>query len=114
MDEVIYLENNVISFPRGDTFSFVIEITTEDGLPYELKENDKLVFSVKKTSKQKEFLIKKEIDSSLTVTLNHEDTSNLPFGTYVYDVQLTSDVYGTKTLIEPTNFILRDEVNWDE
>ena len=114
MSDVVYLENNVISFPRGDTFSFVVELLTNDGLPYELKENDKLVFTVKKTSRQSNILIQKVINSSMEVTIEHEDTANLQYGRYVYDVQLTNELYGTKTIIEPTDFILKEEVNWDE
>ena len=113
MSDVVYLENNVISFPRGDTFSFTVELLTNDGLPYELKENDRLVFTVKKTFMQSNILIQKVINSSMEVTIEHEDTADLPYGKYVYDVQLTNEL-GTKTVIEPTSFILKEEVNWDE
>lgn len=113
MSDVVYLENNIISFVRGDTFSFSVELLTNDGLPYELKENDKLVFTVKKTPNTSKVLIQKQIDSSMEVQIEHEDTADLPYGKYVYDVQLTNEL-GTKTVIEPTSFILREEVNWDE
>lgn len=113
MSDVVYLENNIISFVRGDTFSFLIELLTTDDLPYELKENDKLVFTVKKTSRQSNVLIQKVINSSMEVTIEHDDTADLPYGKYVYDVQLTNEL-GTKTVIEPTSFILKEEVNWGE
>ena len=113
MSDVVYLENNIISFVRGDTFSFSVELLTTDDVPYELKENDKLVFTVKKTPNTSKVLIQKQIGSSMDVRIDHEDTADLPYGNYVYDVQLTNEL-GTKTVIEPTSFILKEEVNWDE
>lgn len=113
MDDVVYLENNIISFVRGDTYRFSVELLTDDDAPYILKENDKLVFTVKKTPYTSKVLIQKQINSSMEVLINHEDTADLPYGKYVYDVQLTNEI-GVTTVIEPTSFILKEEVNWDE
>lgn len=114
MEELVYLEDNIIKFHRGDTYSFSIDLLIDEGIPYELKDTDKLVFTVKKTVNTSKVLIQKTITSDLSVIIEHADTADLAYGNYVYDVQLTQAGGIVQTVIGPCSFILEDEVNWDE
>ena len=104
---------NDIRFIRGDTQILTVSINDAQGLPYELKPSDKLVLTVKKSVYNKEVLLQKTIDTSMIVRFDHEDTANLNFGEYVYDVQLTQGDIVT-TVIPPTPFIIDAEVNYDK
>ena len=101
--------DGTITMIRGDTAEFDIQLTDSDGEPYELLENDSLIFTVKKNTKSDETLIQKTGDH---VVIDPEDTSDLKYGTYVYDVQFTSSSGKVDTVIPPSKFILKDEVTW--
>lgn len=103
---------NEIRMTRGDTESFTISITGQDNLEYELKDGDKLVFTVKQSVYDEKVIIQKQIiDKSFII--DHEDTTNLLYGTYYYDVQLTFANGSVCTVIKPSKFIVCEEVNFD-
>lgn len=104
---------NDIRFIRGDTQVFSLNITDGDGLPYELQPTDKLVFTVKKSIYNDDIVLQKIIDKSMILNIAHDDTATLPFGEYVYDVQLTQGSIVT-TVIPPSPFVLEGEVNYDK
>ena len=82
--------NNKITLTRGDTMTFNIDLKVEqDGalVDYDLEEGDELIFKVKKNVNDKVTLIEKE---GPTITIVSEDTEDLSFGDYVYDVKFTS------------------------
>lgn len=114
MADLNYLKENAISFIRGDTFAFAVELLIDDDIPYELKDTDKLVFTVKKSTNSEKVLIQKNILSDLNCVILHSDTANLDFGKYVYDIQLTQAGGVVQTPIGPAVFELKEEVNWDE
>lgn len=103
------IENNVIQIIRGDTGRFNIEVLDAAGAPYPLSAKDRLVFTVKKNIKSQEILIQKE---GTPITLEPEDTSNLDFGKYIYDVQLTLEDGTVDTIIAPSTFNILSEVTW--
>lgn len=105
-------DDGTIEMIRGDTAEFDITITTEvDGqvIPYELQEGDILTFTVKKSTKVADVLIQKFGDH---ITIEPEDTEELKYGGYKYDVQLTFANGKVDTIIPPNNFILNEEVTW--
>lgn len=102
-----------ISLTRGDTFKAQISITNPDGTPYILQEGDSVRFAMKKsyTDPDTEVLIVKEIPTeTLVLTLLPEDTKDLNFGTYVYDIQLTTASGEIDTFITKANLTLTEEV----
>lgn len=112
------IDGNTIKLTRGDSATFNIEITTEDGKAYELSGKDKIEFTLKNSVIEDRIIIQKQ---GPTVNITHEDTKNLPFGSYVYDVQITFENGNRDTIIAPEqnmdgtvipNFILTKEVNW--
>lgn len=103
---------NEIKLTRGDTESFSLSITDANGLEYEMQEGDKLVFTVKKSVYEEKPIIQKDVVDK-TFTIEHEDTKNLAYGTYCYDIQLTFANGSVSTIIKPTKFIVDEEVNFD-
>lgn len=109
---MLYIEsNNVIRLTRGDTAKLTVPIENDlDNSSYVMDELDTLTFTIKKSVKDNGNLVQKVVTGSNNFHIKPEDTNSLPFGKYVYDVQLTTaggDVY---TVIEPTSFEILSEV----
>lgn len=98
-----------ITITRGDTASFSISITDASGAAYEPQEGDTVTFTVKKSTKTDDILIQK---TGTAVQLEHEDTADLKYGTYVYDVQLTYASGAIDTFIGPADFVVTEEVTF--
>lgn len=103
---------NDIKMIRGDTARFEIEILNQNEEPYSLQEGDKLVFTVKKNVSTRCVALQKQITGE-TFTITHDDTKNMAYGEYVYDVQLTQANGDVTTVIPPSSFYLDKEVNFD-
>lgn len=100
-----------ITMTRGDTFAADIMIYQPNGKPYELQEGDMILFTMKKSAKDLEPLVQKEVPiSTMKLVLESEDTKNLEFGAYVYDVQLTKATGEVNTFITKSNLTLTEEV----
>ena len=109
---MLYIEsNNVIKLTRGDTAKLTVPIENDlDNTSYVMDEQDVLTFTIKKSVKDNDNLVQKVVTGSNNFHIKPEDTDSLPFGKYVYDVQLTTaggDIY---TVIEPTSFEILSEV----
>ena len=101
-----------ISITRGDTPSFSIEILDTAGRPYELQEGDTLTFSVKRSTKVTDpILLQKTMDASTgpRFHLTQMDTS-LAYGSYVYDVELSTADGDVCTVIKPDSLTVTAEV----
>jgi len=105
------VENDNVYITRGD--SAVLNLSIEG---YTAQEGDTLTFSVKKNCNDAQPVIQKSIDTTeMTITIDHEDTANLEFGDYFYDVQLRRDNGETvtyDTVIIPHQFAVGAEVTW--
>lgn len=105
------MKDGTIQLTRGDTARLTVSITNEiDNEEYVMKEDDTLVFSVKKTVNDAETLLKKVLKGGKTFHIEPKDTAKMKFGHYKYDVQLTTaggDVY---TVIAPATFEIMAEV----
>lgn len=100
-----------IHVTRGDSAFFVIEIFMQDGQKYKRVEGDSLVFTVKKSYNAVHEYIEKPI-SGLELSLLPEDTRDLDYGNYWYDIQLTTPENDVYTVVGPSRFILREEVTF--
>lgn len=85
------VSDNKIIMTRGDTAKILVSIKHKDTQePYIPKEGDTVRFSMKKYISDKEPTLIKDIPiSSLYLILNPEDTKDLDYGIYHFDVQLT-------------------------
>ena len=107
------IKKTTITLTRGDTLKAQISITDSEGNPYVLQEGDVVRFAMKKnyTDPDEEVLILKDIPSdTLILTLEPEDTKDLDFGSYVYDIQITMANGVVDTFITKASFIISEEV----
>ena len=89
----------MITIRRGTTNEFVVALTDESGNAYSLGEKDALIFGVKKKVKQDDYILSKtvgtdaydELKGGYVVSLVPDDTQELAFGDYVYDVGLQKE-----------------------
>lgn len=106
-------EDGTIYLTRGDTayLSVGIEYDTPEGTEYELEETDIVEFSIKRSTKREDpYLVHKQNTGSSLFKIVPEDTSELKYGTYKYDVQLTKANGDVFTVVEPTDFNVTSEV----
>jgi hypothetical protein len=102
---------NKIFLTRGDSAIFTLSITDNDGNEYTPQDGDEITFTVKANTETRDILIQKDASSG-KIEIQPEDTENLEYGNYVYDVQLkTADGY-VDTIITPHEFKLEEEVTF--
>lgn len=114
------INDNAITITRGDSGIAEITLTTSDGEQYVPQEGDSIRFAVKSnkfTPKMTEFvdaepLIEKSIPiTDLNLRIHPNDTKDLPFGSYLYDLEITfSDGY-VDTFINCAPFRITPEVD---
>lgn len=104
---------------RGDTQPLKFQIKDNEGNILQMSAEDELIFTVKKNYNTKQTILQKKLSTNditykngwYLFTLKHEDTANLKYGTYVYDIQLMSEgivatlVLGTITLTQEVTHI---------
>lgn len=103
-------ENNKITIPRGDTASLSVELTTDKGELYEVKDDDTLTLRVKKNLADSEPCIHKEITGNADFQIEPTDTEGLPFGTYIYSVRLITAEGRKYTVIDKSSFVVGEVV----
>jgi predicted nucleotidyltransferase len=92
-------------FPRGNTFEFVFELEDEQGLP--IKNVTEIYFTIKNNYKEEEFVLQKKLttgeiifkDGTVTISITQDDTSNLEFRKYDYDVAVKIEDFFRTILI---------------
>lgn len=107
-----------IEMIRGDTFNLEIRLINQSTGESYLEPGDTVYFTVKKSINTEDVLIQKILtifpDDRIVVHLTPEDTKNLKYGNYIYDMQLTkvnnSEVF---TFIKPSDFSIEGEVTYD-
>ena len=110
----IIKEDNSIEMVRGDSadFDIYLPIRDEQGEiigEYELQPGDVLLFTVKKNTNTDDIIFQK---SGQHVEILPEDTETLPYGKYVYDVELTYASGFRDTVIRPKKLTLTDEATF--
>lgn len=115
------IEDTKVFLTRGDTFQATITIYKDDteSEVYTPEEGDVIRFALKRSkmnSGNREFvdktpLILKEIPiDTLILEIEPEDTKNLDFGTYTYDIELTTTDGIVSTFIADATLVLTPEV----
>lgn len=92
-------------FPRGDTCPISFDITDSEGNSLDLSSSE-IYFTLKKNYNTTNYILqKKKSTSGITIdgkqgslVLTHNDTAELSYGNYVYDIQIKSGDY-VKTLV---------------
>lgn len=104
---------------RGDSQVITIIHYDEDHNPVEfISGQDTVYFTVKTSAQtvQKAFqktIINFTLEGEAVVQIDPEDTKDLRFGQYVYDVQWTQSNGTIITLVKPSKFIIEHEVTYE-
>ena len=102
-------DDNNIHLTRGNTAIIDISITDDQGEEYNLHSGDVLEFSLKRSSDFNNVLLNKRVtEKQFTFVTN--DTINLSFGTYKYDITLFGGNGGVDTFISG-DFNIESEVH---
>ena len=105
------VKKNTIYLTRGDTFKAHLSISNPDGPEYIPVEGDTIRFALKENIEDQECLILKDIPiDTMLLILNPEDTKELEFGSYIYDIQLTKANGDVDTFITASKLKLTAEV----
>lgn len=104
------ISNDKITITRGDTGKFTVKVYNTLREEFELEYGDEVLFTVKTSTKVVPHLIQKV---GPEIVINPEDTKNLEYKTYVYDIQLTLSNGEVHTIISPSDFTVLPEVTFD-
>lgn len=106
-----------LSMVRGDTENIFIAFTNETGTPIPFVTGDTIYFTVKKSVDTTEKVMQKIItefqDGKAVVGISHNDTKDLDYGCYYYDIQYTMLDGTVKTIIPPSKFQLKGEITFE-
>ena len=106
------VEGTLITLTRGDTFNATITIYDSQGNVYTPAAGDVVRFALKRTAEDRTPLILKTIDhETMLLTIEPNDTKNLAFGSYIYDVEITLADGTVDTFIANAKLILTVEVH---
>ena len=104
-------EGNTIHLTRGDSAVLLLKIRKDDESEYELQAGDSVLFTVKNSVYDTAVIIQKKLTNG-AIKLNPDDTKNLQYGAYYYDVELTQSDGFVATVIGPQKLIIEPEVTY--
>ena len=108
---MVSVNGTTIEMTRGDSLTVQIGINNADGTPYVPSQGDVVRFALKKDYSDKSPLIIKTVDvGDLLLKLLPSDTKQLPYGDYVYDVELTQEDGTVDTFVAKARLKLSEEV----
>ena len=111
---MLYVEaDGTIRLTRGDTARLSLDIRkcrTEE--EYVLAPGDILRFTIKRSVEDSNTILQKVLKETTTLHLLPEDTADLPYGKYKYDIELTTETGDVYTIVEPSTFELMKEVTF--
>lgn len=106
------VSGTTITLTRGDSFIADVSITDKDNKPYIPQTGDSIRFAMKASYKDAEPLLIKSIPvNTMKLIINPDDTKNLDFGKYVYDIELTKSTGEVDTFITKALFKITEEVH---
>lgn len=106
--------NNKITLTRGDTAILKITLTDKEGEVFTPDINDEIRFAMKKDYSDESVLVRSVAvidDGDITITIQPEDTKSLDYGSYKYDIQLTTSDGIVDTFIDRATIELTEEVD---
>jgi hypothetical protein len=113
------IEGQDIYVTRGDSqFITIIHYDEDNNQLNFISGQDIIYFTVKTSAQTVQKTIQKTItnftlDGEAVVEINPEDTKDLRFGQYVYDVQWTQSDGTIITIVKPSKFIVEYEVTYE-
>ena len=108
---MLVVSANKIQLTRGDTMILEVTLRDEKGDVYTPLETDKIYFRLKRNATAKDTLIVKEIPYDTRILqLNENDTKDLKFGVYYYEIELVTNANYHFTAIANTEFEITEEL----
>ena len=108
---MVSVNGTTIEMTRGDSLTVQIGINNADGTPYVPSQGDSIRFALKKDYSDRNPVILKTVDvEDLLLKLLPSDTKRLPYGDYVYDVELTQEDGTVDTFIARAHLRITEEV----
>ena len=104
-------ENNNIYLTRADSCVLDLSVVDDEGNEYDYS-NDLVQLTIKGSTLTDSVIIQKAITGDHFI-IDPNDTKNLDYGVYRYDVQIINNSNAVYTVIGPANFVLCDEVNFN-
>lgn len=112
-----------IFMTRGDSERFEVSLYDKElDIQRDFVPGDKVFFTVKTSTQTRDFRIQKIIETfdygdpedvgKAIFYLDPQDTKDLKYHTYVYDVQMIREGNVT-TIIKPSKFVIEEEVTYD-
>lgn len=108
---MLKIKRNSVYLTRGDSLSLHVDLVDDEGNPYVPEAGDRAFFRMKKSPSSSELLIEKEFPvDEMVIDLDPEDTEDLAFGQYVYEVEMVIGGDLHFTVIENQPFELGKEL----
>lgn len=106
------VNGTTITLTRGDTFRAIITIYDAQGNVYTPESEDVVRFALKRTVEDRTPLILKTIDNeTMLLEIEPNDTKQLSFGSYIYDIEITLEDGTVDTFIANAKLNLTVEVH---
>jgi hypothetical protein len=111
---------NELTMVRGDTLIIAVNVFDENGAAYNPAVDDEIIFTVREWSDEGEIALQYDQDDTNVsivtggweITIDPEDTADLEYIGYVYDIEVTlADGY-KQTIIPYASFTLTREVTY--
>lgn len=106
-----------IFMTRGDSESIEVSLENDLGSLVPLETGDTIYFTVKISPSSEEIFLQKIItdfpDGKALIEIKPEDTKDLNFMTYMYDLQYTKSDGQVTTIIPPSEFTITEEVTYE-
>lgn len=103
---------NNITLTRGDTFKANVDLFNRDGTAYTPEQGDAIRFALKKDYGDAEPILNISIPNDTRLLhIEPNDTKTLPFGNYVYDIEITKADGTVDTFIAEAVFNIAPEVH---
>lgn len=102
---------------RGDSESIVLSLK-KDNVMVPFNQGDTVYFTVKQSYIEEDITLQKIItefneDGNCIIEIKPEDTKELSFRSYVYDIQLTDSNGRVTTIVPCSKFVITEEVTYD-
>ena len=110
---MLEITKDAIHLTRGDNANIIVTIRDAAGEVYELQSGDKLYFTMKQNCETTDVILQKNITHNSTIAIEHDDTKDLQYGVYKFDVQLKTAGGEIYTVIDPHDFYIEKEVNFN-
>lgn len=111
------LNGTEIKMTRGDSESLFVSCVDAENNAFDFEAGDTVYLTVKKNINTDVIELQKVItefdDGGATFTFAPNDTKDMDFGSYVYDIQLTQQDGTITTIVKPSRFILCGEVTYE-